>query len=587
MYLFSKSINFFISAFLILLSTFAVGQNKKTIDSLNAIPFPTKIAKASELLDVYQKNLSDAKKLNYQIGIGESYSNLALVNFYQGQLEKDIKYSLQAISVFEKANEREQLAREYGELGHRMRRRDVKKAEFYILKAIKIAEAGKFNKPLLAIYDNFGKVKEKMNQNDSALYYYKKSLKMKQDSNDRVGIPYSLNHIAEFYINQNDFPKAKILFAQALKLRIELKDEIGVAENYCNLGELLLLENKPKEALLNFELSLTKSIKCKYADLTQYNYNKIADCYEKLGNYREAFSNFKLYSTYKDSILNQKRNDKIAELEIKFEASEKEKQLLESQAETKQRNSTIIMIIFITLFIIIISLSIIRQQKLKNKQEKQEFQLKNAITKIETQNKLQKQRLAISRDLHDNIGAQLTFIISSIDNIKYAFPIKDLNLNQKLNSINDFTKATILELRDTIWAMNSNEITFDDLQSRILNFIENAQQFQENIQFTFNIDQDLKDLKLSSTVGMNLYRTIQEAVNNAIKHAKASKIAIDIDGDSKILKIYITDDGKGFTTEEIEKGNGLLNMEKRIEEIGGTIQFISEKGTQIFITLKI
>ena len=91
---------------------------------------------------------------------------------------------------------------------------------------------------------------------------------------------------------------------------------------------------------------------------------------------------------------------------------------------------------------------------------------------IELQNKLHEQRLAISRDLHDNIGAQLTFIISSVDSLKYAFADGNPKLEDKLNNISSFTKETIYELRDTIWAMNKEEITIEDLKTRISNFIE-------------------------------------------------------------------------------------------------------------------
>ena len=92
---------------------------------------------------------------------------------------------------------------------------------------------------------------------------------------------------------------------------------------------------------------------------------------------------------------------------------------------------------------------------------------------------MQEQRLNISRDLHDNIGAQLTFIISSVDNIKYAFDITNEKLDSKLNNISSFAKDTIVELRDTIWAMNSNEISFEDLEIRINNYIEKAKEAKD------------------------------------------------------------------------------------------------------------
>lgn len=285
----------------------------------------------------------------------------------------------------------------------------------------------------------------------------------------------------------------------------------------------------------------------------------------------------------------------VADLEIKYQTANKEKllavnkaKLLKNEIEVKNKDLALIAAGILIVFLALIGLFIVRQQRLKTKQQKQEYQLKKAITKIETQNKLQRQRLSISRDLHDNIGAQLTFIISSIDNIKYAFPTADVNLNTKLNTISNFTKATILELRDTIWAMNSSEITFEDLHSRILNFINKAQKCQESIAFTFVVEPNLKDLKLSSVMGMNLYRTIQEAVNNSIKHADAKTISITIKRDQEDIQILICDDGIGFDQKTISKGNGLLNMEKRIEEIKGSIAFKQTEncGTQIEIRIK-
>ena len=92
----------------------------------------------------------------------------------------------------------------------------------------------------------------------------------------------------------------------------------------------------------------------------------------------------------------------------------------------------------------------------------------------ENQNKLHEQRLAISRDLHDNIGAQLTFIISSVENLKFGFPNIDNKIKNQLTKVGDFTRETIIELRDTIWAMNSNEFAIQDLKIRLTNFIEKA-----------------------------------------------------------------------------------------------------------------
>ena len=78
----------------------------------------------------------------------------------------------------------------------------------------------------------------------------------------------------------------------------------------------------------------------------------------------------------------------------------------------------------------------------------------------------------ISRDLHDNIGAQLSFIVSSIGMVKYYNNDHNVHLTSRLDRIGTFAKEAIQELRDTIWAMNKDFISMRDLQSRIANYIE-------------------------------------------------------------------------------------------------------------------
>ena len=101
------------------------------------------------------------------------------------------------------------------------------------------------------------------------------------------------------------------------------------------------------------------------------------------------------------------------------------------------------------------------------------------------------------------------------------------------------------------------------------------------------VDDSLKNSKFSSLEGVNLYRTIQEAVNNAIKYADASEILVQVKPNENGIIIEILDNGKGFDLDTIDLGNGVVNMQKRIEEIGGVFKIQSEiaKGTQITISL--
>lgn len=200
---------------------------------------------------------------------------------------------------------------------------------------------------------------------------------------------------------------------------------------------------------------------------------------------------------------------------------------------------------------------------------------------------MQEQRIAISRDLHDNIGTQVTFIISYINNISHAFDLKNLKLEDKLQNISSFTKATIVELRDTIWAMNSKQVSLEDLKLRIYNFIEKAKLPVQETSFNLAIDPELSNVIFSSVDGMNIYRVVQEAVYNRIKYAQATTITVDFKKQNHSIIIEITDTGVGFEMNDVSFGNGIYNMKKRIKELQATFTLNSNlhKGTTIIIEL--
>lgn len=297
----------------------------------------------------------------------------------------------------------------------------------------------------------------------------------------------------------------------------------------------------------------------------------------------------------KDSIFSKQNSKTVANFEINYESKKKEKQILIQRAELAEQRLTIQEHNYqlyglgsLTLILGLIGYLFYNQQKLKNLQLKKENELKDALIKIETQSRMQEQRLSISRDLHDNIGAQLTFIISSIDNLKYGFDIKDKKLTNKLNNISEFTSETIFELRDTIWAMNKDEIAIEDLKTRITNYIDKAQNGSNNIEFEFNIEDSVDNKEtVSSVKGMNIYRIVQEAIHNSFKHAEASKISVQIEEVKNRLIFQVLDNGIGFNIKTINRGNGLLNMEKRANNINAQLQVYSKKTEGTIITLSI
>lgn len=565
----------------------ALGQSRDHIDSLNGIRFDKKIAKLQTLEKTYLKNADASQRLGYLKGEADSYANLALVYYYQGKYGLNVDFALKSIALYEKMGDVARQAKALGELGYMMKRRSLKKALYYMQKGKNLAERHNLVSPLMALYDNYGVLKEMEGHPDSAMYFYQKSLKLKEEQRDSIGIPYSLNNIAGIHLLKREFTSALPHYQRALAIRQKLRDKIGMAETYLSLGEYHQAMQQHEVALGFYQKALALSAEPQYLHLMKTCYKQMASAYEHLGQHTEALRSFKEHSRLKDSLLNKETNSRIAELEVQFDTAQKEKLLVQKEAEVASRSMMITILLLVVFATALISFLVYRQQKMHARQLTQEHELKSAIGQIETQNKLQEQRLQISRDLHDNIGSQLTFIISSVDNIRYAFDTGNGKLGSKLNSISDFARETIVELRDTIWAMNNSDIGFDDLQSRITNFIEKAGDSHEHVTFDFQLDQALSEVRFSSVVGINIHRTIQEAVHNALKYSGASEISIFIRPEGEQIAIIVDDNGSGFDVTTIERGHGLYNMEKRMNELGGTLAIDSRLGAGTRIDIRL
>jgi signal transduction histidine kinase len=134
--------------------------------------------------------------------------------------------------------------------------------------------------------------------------------------------------------------------------------------------------------------------------------------------------------------------------------------------------------------------------------------------------------------------------------------------------------------------MNKTQITLEDLQARISNYIDKANAVSTKVTFEFQIDASISNEQAFSSVkGMNVYRIIQEAINNALKYADASKIIVDVKKSHDKIQFSVIDNGIGFKEKDIILGNGLNNMKKRAQDIGAKLNVDSEvnKGTSVLL----
>ena len=563
------------------------------------------VAKSNNNLGIVYRDLGDFEKAlklsteslttNDSLVKASAYNNIGVVNRNLANYDEALINYLKALDIYQEKDLKSELATTYNSIGLVYSYNDINdKAIEYHLKAKDIFEALDNKKGISEVYNNIAIIYANDGELETALDYFKYSLDIETILDDKKGMAESVNNVGAVYYYLNEIDSALVYFRKSLTIEKSIGDLAGISASYNNLANVLIDVGRLDNTKTYIDSAMYFAEKSKIAVDIESALHNYSQYYEAKNDTKTALNYFKELVVFRDSLFNVETNEKIAELEIEYQTEKKEKEILSQRAdiaeqnlELNEKNTQLLGLVVLAVILTLLGYLFYTQQRLKNRQLQKENELKDALVKIETQSRLQEQRLRISRDLHDNIGAQLTFIISSLDNLKYGFKLPE-KLSNKLASISEFTTTTIYELRDTIWAMNKSEITLEDLQTRITNFIDKADLATEKIKFEFNSNvADKENVKLTSIQGMNLYRIIQEAINNAIKYADAEKITIDFSSNDDQMNVTIVDDGIGFDLEQTQLNNGIHNMKKRAQEIGGEVDIRSKKhkGTTISIAV--
>ncbi|PIQ14785.1 MAG: hypothetical protein COW67_11975 [Flavobacteriales bacterium CG18_big_fil_WC_8_21_14_2_50_32_9] len=543
-----------------------------------------------------KKAYSIRRNMGDSVGVAKSLSKMANAYYELGDMANSLISNLRAISIFEQNNLEAYTGQLFGSVGNIYERNgNFEKALKFQQKATEIAQRNNDLRSYITSRGNTANIFQKLKK-------YEQAEQIFLDLIPKIEEFGNFEYLASIYqglgVNsrmRKQTQKGIEYYQKALEIYEKIGSRTGMSLIYVNLGYCYLDLKKFDKAneFLQKGLLLSKSSQSYYQ--LKHAYQGLARLENMRGNYDASDNYFDLYVENMDSIYNEESNKLISEMQVKYETAEKEKQLAEQeviitkeQLRVRQRNYTLVGLALVIIFIIILGVYIYKQQKFKQQKLIEENQLKDEIAKITLQNELHEERIRISRDLHDNVGSQLTFIISSVDNMGYLFKTADEKLREKLHGIADFSRTTITQLRDTIWALNKDEISFEDLKSRLYNYIESAKLAKENITFNFEVDVNQK-ISFNAIEGVNIYRIVQEAINNSLKYSAATTINVLLKESKDKLILKIEDDGIGFNINEVKLGNGLDNMKNRATSIKARFNIDStpEKGTTILLEMPI
>jgi len=367
------------------------------------------------------------------------------------------------------------------------------------------------------------------------------------------------------------YNKAHNTFADINDKSDEAYEAINVGKTYIELKNYKQAENYLLESY-----RINDSLK-----MPSYKHDAaviLSDLFTSTENWHKAYQWLDSAEKLQNVITAIEQKEKTAELQAKYETEKKDNEIIllkkdqELKAADLQKQRTIKTGSFILLgLLIVIGILIINRYRV----------IQNAKRMVE----IEKLRNNIARDLHDDIGSALSSInINSKMALNYA--AEEKLVKGQLEKIKEHSGKMMEGMSDIVWAINPIN---DSLEKMIIRMKEFAVEILEplNINFSFNNKVDISQMTLDVARRKEVYLVFKEAINNAAKYSHCKNIIINLERNKNLLRLTISDDGRGFDKNLLKSGNGLRNMAQRAVAMGASFDIFSVLGSGTTVSLDI
>ena len=521
----------------------------------------------------YLKKITNLEPVDFKSCYKIAFANYKLSYFYygRGMQNLSLQANYKALKYYNKINDINGLGAVYSNYTGIYRAiKNKQKAIENVNKAVHcFVKAGNKYDTFMSLYNKICTYEDfsdpKTSQLiDSVLVQFQKS-KFKSDVLKIAFLDWKIL----FLLRESKFEQAKIII-DSLQPIVKKVHSANWTQDYDATVAEYDAMNSPKNAKI-------ESIKNAIPELiVNRQYEKLSLFYNVLKKYAVNNNDFKSALNYEqeirkvnDSMGNSEMQEKIIELETKYQTEKKQQQINLQETTIANKNTTIALLISLFIGILLTVIVFITRQKQKKLQtEKLNVQqyTKQLLEKTE------EERKRIASDLHDSVSHELL-------SLKNLFEQTSEISNAKIDSI-------INDIR--IISRNLHPIMFDKigLKESVIQLVERTQ-LSNNFMVTADIDYKLN---LPAATELQLYRIIQEALTNIIKYANAVAAKVTIVENKSGICIEIKDNGIGFDVEAALNGKtafGLHNIIERGRAIGGETKIIStNKGTVVTIDIK-
>ena len=468
----------------------------------------------------------------------------------------------------------------------------LKKAKTYIQKAMSIGRSLNEDKLILRCLHTLANIYGMEGSYAEALKADYEALELCAKTNNRRNYSEIYSNIALCFFYMGDYDASLKHHYKVLEIDRFFKDDKQIGDTYLNLASVYSAKKEyPKaEALLHKALLLFKKTNYKYGSRNAYQ--SLSKLYEEKKEYQKAFKASQKYLQVANQISNETNDRNIARLNIQYETEKKEQRIKHlsqqftiQKLQIEKRNvllatlAGLVIISGIFVYMIFNRRKLLESARLQKTIHKQQELSAKAVFDAE-----EDERRRIAAELHDGVGQVLSCALMNLNGLCNNLPLMTDQAELAERSLALVTESYD-ELRAISHQMMPNALSKKGLPHALKELVSKI----DGQGLSVNLDTDGLIILPGPLTETALYRVIQEAVNNVIKHAQATKLYISLISDEEGISVTIEDNGCGFNVSGVDgmKGIGLKNIRSRIAFLKGTVEFESKpgKGTLIAINL--
>lgn len=526
---------------------------------------------------IYNEGIEFAVKQKQKSIEAEFRSGKARVNINRGNLHLAMSDLLTALEIFEKQKEKSGIAECWHQIGiiHWKEGKNNEAMQAYE-KSLAIRSQLKDSIGIASSYSNIGVIHKLERRFDKAATYYSRALGIRKRFNDQKGIAQSLFNIGSLKYETGNTEEALIYYKRSLEIKEKIHDKYGTLSNYLNMGDASRKLKKYNEAEAFYLTGLNLSQQLGANDFSKSFYRELSLLSGIQEKYKDAYEYQVMYSALKDTLINEEKNRALAELQTRYDLSEKQRDIdrleqkgkLDEEKEARDRNfrnSLIVIIILIVILVIVIYNRASRFQKVNKMLREQ----KNEIALRE------REKETLLREIHHRVKNNLQ-LTSSLLNLQ-ARQVKDEEASRSLKEARDRVKAISLIHQKLYIRDQFSEVDIAEYIPELCKSIAQSNGVDNSkISFEFNLQQLLIPLDLAISLGL----IINETVTNSVKHAFGEKLT------GGIIRLNSENQPGSFLLQVSDNGSGISDKEKFNEGFGWQLIWSLVKKLDAKLTLE-